>query len=194
MKPELEKILREKYPKIFVDSSKSSGESAMAWGCECGDGWFDIIDRLCQTLSNLYTSAIPVGSEGYMAVDAPAVVATQIKEKFGTLRFYYRLEPDEQVKKLREEGNPEVVRAIEDWLMAYASYVDGAIHMAETLTMHTCEISGLRGELHRTSSGWVKVLNRGVAATNPALSARGYAPVKQMLSSDTNPTVNQTNE
>jgi hypothetical protein len=104
MKPELEKILLEKYPKIFVDSNKSSRESAMAWGCECGDGWFDIIDRLCQTLSNLYTSAIPVGSEGYMVVDAPAVVATQIKEKFGTLRFYYRLDVKKEILRSCEQS------------------------------------------------------------------------------------------
>lgn len=46
------------------------------WGLECGDGWMDLIYRLSQAVSMHAKS---------MGLD---IVATQVKEKFGTLRFY----------------------------------------------------------------------------------------------------------
>ena len=55
--------LLNKYPKLF-------GE--MAFGIECGDGWFDLIDKLCEDITKA----------------DPEVIALQVKEKFGTLRFY----------------------------------------------------------------------------------------------------------
>ena len=60
----------------------------MCWGFSCGDGWYLLIDRLCSSLqwdtdTNKY----------------PQVVATQVKEKYGTLRFYYTLDYIEQAGK-----------------------------------------------------------------------------------------------
>ena len=47
MRDELDKILVEKYPKIFRDRYTPAWQSAMCWGFEHGDGWFQIIDSLC---------------------------------------------------------------------------------------------------------------------------------------------------
>lgn len=49
----------------------------MLWGFEHRDGWFDIILRLFHTLSSI------------ALVNKIDIKAKQIKEKFGTLRFYY---------------------------------------------------------------------------------------------------------
>ena len=46
MKQELEQQLIAKYPKLFGDVNKSPMESLMCFGCECGDGWYDILDNL----------------------------------------------------------------------------------------------------------------------------------------------------
>lgn len=48
----------------------------MSRGFECDDGWFDIIDVLCERIQFLIDHN-----------DRPQVVAQQVKEKFGTLRF-----------------------------------------------------------------------------------------------------------
>jgi hypothetical protein len=48
-------------------------------GDACGDGWFDLIDTLCERLQ-FWTDRNK----------APQVVAHQVKEKFGTLCFYPR--------------------------------------------------------------------------------------------------------
>ena len=55
-------------------------ESLMAFGFEHGDGWFDIIWRLCEDIEIL------MKEEGYNELEEFNVV--QVKEKFGTLRFY----------------------------------------------------------------------------------------------------------
>lgn len=49
----------------------------MWWGFLCGDGWFDLVDTLCAGLQSLTDNA-----------GAPQIVAVQVKEKFGGLRFY----------------------------------------------------------------------------------------------------------
>lgn len=51
----------------------------MCWGFCCDDGWFDLIDTLCAVITAQVTAGI-----------SPPVVATQVKEKTGRLRFGFR--------------------------------------------------------------------------------------------------------
>jgi hypothetical protein len=73
----LEQRLCQAFPEIFADSGKSPQESNMAFGCDFGDGWYDILEELCQQLQAIR--------------EASGIItrATQIKEKYGTLRFSY---------------------------------------------------------------------------------------------------------
>ena len=53
-------------------------ETCMCWGIDTGDGWYDLIDTLCGLLQfNTDRNR------------CPQVEATQVKEKYGTLSFYY---------------------------------------------------------------------------------------------------------
>lgn len=52
------------------------GVSLVAFGFECGDGWFDLIYQLCRD----------VQATGWGQDDGEYV--TQVKEKYGELRFY----------------------------------------------------------------------------------------------------------
>jgi len=77
MNPENTKKLYDKYPKIFAQHKLSMKVTAMCWGIECGDGWYWLIDQLCDCI------------QGYIdSNDKPQMEATQVKEKFGTLSFY----------------------------------------------------------------------------------------------------------
>lgn len=69
MKKELNELLHQRYPLIFSNSP----------GVACGDGWFDLLDALCQSVQSQ--------TDDY---NAPQVVVTQAKEKLGQLRFYTR--------------------------------------------------------------------------------------------------------
>lgn len=85
---------------------------------DVGSGWFDILDNLCAVLQ-----------EATQHPDGP-VQAAQVKEKFGTLRFYAWPCTDEH-------------RAM--------------IRLAEALSGSTCEYCGQQGKL-RNDHAWLKTL------------------------------------
>lgn len=120
MNPELDKQLCDKYPKIFANRHADMRSTAMCWGFECGDGWYDLIDRLC---SNLQFNTDHNSHTGVY----PQVIATQVKEKFGGLRFHVESATDVQ----------------------YA-----VISFAETLSGNVCDVCGKPGK--RGGSGWIR--------------------------------------
>jgi hypothetical protein len=76
MSPELDDALCAKYPFIFAGRHGDPATTAMCWGFEVGDGWFPLIDVLCEELQR------ETDQRG-----APQIVATQVKQKHGELRF-----------------------------------------------------------------------------------------------------------
>src|SRR5665811_1308045 len=64
-------------PVSSADRNRSAEETGMCRGFECGDGWFDILDALCERIQ------FTIDND-----DVQQVVARQVKEKLGTLRFY----------------------------------------------------------------------------------------------------------
>jgi len=123
MKTDLDQLLCEKYPKIFADRHKTMTETCMCWGFEHGDGWYNIIDQLC---SNIQHHIDWKEKQGHVV---PQVVAEQVKEKFGTLRFYYR-------------GGDDAI--------------DGMVRMAESMSGVTCEECGAPGTTG--GQGWISTL------------------------------------
>ncbi len=77
MKKALEDKLFDKYPKIFAQKDDDPKKTAMCWGIECGDGWYWLLDNLCNHLQS------HIDNNGYGQIEA-----LQVKEKFGGLRFY----------------------------------------------------------------------------------------------------------
>ncbi len=124
MREELDEQLVSKYPKLFVNRHKSIMETCMCWGFEHGDGWFNIIDKLCADIQSYIDRKSQI-SEGMVS----QVVVDQVKEKFGTLRFYY-------------SGGDD--------------YISGLVHMAESISSCTCEICGDVGRLR--TNGWHRTL------------------------------------
>ena len=163
MKAELQNRLYEKYPKIFRQKDLSMKETLMCWGISCGDGWYNIIDTLCEHLQNLvdrpheeiemYENWIKKEKEkneprkemngGYMPSSEeniaryeehienwkkkiiPQLEAVQVKEKYGSLRFYlngYPIQPEIDAK------------------------VTAYINFAEAMSYKTCERCGKPGK------------------------------------------------
>lgn len=177
MKQELQDKLFAKYPEIFRDRTLPMTESCMHWGIETGDGWFDLIDYLCEALTYTYSTSLFVGEE-YVEVKAPQAVANQVKEKFSTLRFYYHLEFDPAFSKLCETN--EEARKIAE---RYSTYFDGIVHMAEIMSGRICEMTGKPGECHvsgKSRYGWQKTLNREFAKTDEFHVGRGFIPFTEI--------------
>lgn len=120
MTPELEQKLYSAYPKIFRQKDLPMSQTCMCWGICCDDGWYTILNSLCSRIQ------IHVDQN-----KLPQVEAVQVKEKFGTLRFYVDHADD---------------------------YVRGLIAMAESFTAYTCETCGNAGK--RLTQGWYRTLCR----------------------------------
>lgn len=126
MSPEKTKTLQEKYPKIFR-LKDGSNEPCDLYGLECGDGWFDLIDTLCKNIQH----HVDWKSKNLLEEEREnfQVTATQIKEKFGSLRYYYN-------------GGDE--------------YIHGLIQMAESMSSKICETCGEKATIR--TNGWIKNL------------------------------------
>lgn len=118
MNQKLTEFLFKKYPNLFSDKDKSIMESLIPFGLECGNGWYKIIDHIGKKL-------LEWGIED-------KVIAVQVKEKFGGLRFYYSTEG------LTREENDKV---------------DRLIRRAESKSYKTCEQCGKPGKLY--DHGWL---------------------------------------
>ncbi len=200
MKPELDAALCAKYPKMFVNRNKPMNETCMCWGFSCGDGWYNIIDSLCEAMTYTYKTSLKVEKDRaikmgiqksewadadddayYLDVDAPQVIVDQVKEKYGTLRFYYHLEFEPNIRELAygENHDPEARKVAE----RFCSYMDGIVHYAECLSARTCEETGLPGEMHVSGGsryGWYRTLNREFAKTDEFCTSRDYVPVADL--------------
>lgn len=86
------KYLYDKYPKIFAQHTLPMTETCMCWNFECGDGWKDLLDNLCNKIQ-----------EHVDKNNLDQVEAVQVKEKFGGLRFYIN-GADDYVHKLVDEA------------------------------------------------------------------------------------------
>ena len=156
MRRELDEALCAKYPLIFKDRNADMRTTAMCWGLECGDGWYNIIDILCGKLTSDYRNAESryefikdkVGQpkwsgskelitqeqidEAKVRLDEETLkvpVASQVKEKFGGLRFY--------------------VQAATDKHYNYISF-------AESMSYRTCEECGSPGKTY--TDGWHRTM------------------------------------
>lgn len=123
--------LVETYPDLF----HPVGDPATAQGWpEVGDGWRDLLERAC------------VRIRAAIQADGGTFHATQIKEKYGTLRFYCdgALSP------------------------AADANVEEAIDLADTRSACTCD--GEPGRLH--GSGWLVTRCAECAAGRPLVESR----------------------
>lgn len=115
MREELENKLVADFPDLYRGVNLKPTESLMCFGFECDDGWFDLIYKLSKDIT---------------AIDK-TVMAMQVKEKFGGLRFY-------------------VGHASEE--------VFDLIDLAEEMSLKTCEKCGSTKGVALVGQGWVKSL------------------------------------
>jgi hypothetical protein len=115
-----EQRMKEKYPKMF---SQSYG------GFAVGPGWWPILEALCDQIHHHVEWKQNQLEKYQRGEGCPDVVVTQIKEKFGGLRFYY-------------DGGDNTV--------------DGMVRMAESWAHRSCEECGAPGKSRE--GGWIKVL------------------------------------
>ena len=113
------------------------------WGFECGDGWCDLIRQLCADIEVVASDA---GLDKQSA-EWPRVV--QVKEKFGTLRFYIRtpeVPDDDEYMKVDQSPAPQGFLALRP--VAGIKNIRALIEAAEARSMTICEKCGAPGQLY----------------------------------------------
>lgn len=120
MKDALEQALINRFPNLYREVYTDPKTSCMSWGFECSDGWYGVIYNLSLGLESLQKDRPDLD-----------IVAEQVKEKFGTMRFYTNSDYDPEVQELTD--------------------------LAERQTAVTCEECGDTGALWRRG-GWVRTL------------------------------------
>ena len=138
MRKDLDEKLVEKFPLIFKNRRGDPMETLMCFGFECGDGWFQPLYSLCSQIQHhidwshknkefdLKWNAEHPEEPREVREPVQQVVAVQVKEKFGGLRFYY------------DGGDDRVY---------------GMVRMAESWAANTCEECGAPGKLR--GKGWL---------------------------------------
>ena len=127
MKRELQEKLFSDYPNIFVQKDLDMTQTAMCWGISCGDGWYALLDELCSDIQSHVTNFNRNKSEEEHVV----CQATQVKEKFGGLRFY---------------------------IYGGSEYIDGMISFAESMSYRICTECGNASEKNETNRGWIHTM------------------------------------
>lgn len=113
MNEQLESYLCTRYPKLLPTEEPGS---LSLFGSECQDGWFALIYAACELIQ-----------EHSNHPSSEQVVVSQVKEKFGGLRFYYHGGDD---------------------------YVEAVVDLVERLSESICELCGAPG-LIRERNGWL---------------------------------------
>lgn len=122
MDKELQDKIFNDFPELYSDKDKSMLVTCMCWGIETENGWFNIIYNLSKEIEIERLKLC----EEYRKL----VKVVQVKEKYGTLRYYLNHETDEMSFWIREVENKSEI---------------------------TCEICGEFG-LNKEISGWYQVL------------------------------------
>lgn len=92
MSPELERKLYDDFPALYSNHTLPMTETSMCFGFQCGDGWYDLINRLSFDIAKIIATD--------EKLDPKLYTASCVKEKFGSLRFYMNYSTDEIGKEI----------------------------------------------------------------------------------------------
>lgn len=151
MDSNLQQQLYDKYPLLFAQKDLDNTQTAMCWGIGCGNGWYDLIDTVCNEIQELIDEPLhtielyqgfikqnpngeSVGAYQQLIAQAqekviPQVEIVQVKEKWGSLRIYLN------------HYNPEI---------------NSILSFAENMSSKTCEKCGNKG--YPASTSWIMSL------------------------------------
>ena len=150
MRNDLEEKLGEKYP--FMKKGRTLAEQRQsghiddlysAFGCECSNGWFNLLDEMCAKINDAYI-------EEKMK---PDIIIDQIKEKYGTLRFYYHFDGNDPFINAFDAIGAGTLRIKPKGDKPVYEKISEIVSWGEEQSGHICEICGKPGELR--NNGWL---------------------------------------
>lgn len=134
MNEDLEKQLYELGPILYQEKDLPMQQTCMCWGFECPDSWFDLLKELTIELESSINNKYKGKYE---------CVAQQVKEKYGSLRFYG------EIKILIENPTKDDLDLSNKLYEQFQELVDKAEYKSEKIC---CECGK---PATKTSSGWI---------------------------------------
>lgn len=107
MNEELQNNIFDSYPELFKNRDDLQ-QSLMGFGFECSDGWYDLINTLCADIYHYFNTkyeGVGYNDEKYFHEVPKHFSVQQVKEKFGSLRFYISSAPMEIFDMVRTAEN-----------------------------------------------------------------------------------------
>jgi hypothetical protein len=176
MKQELEEQLYKKYPKLFKERNLPMTQTAMCFGCEHSDGWYNILNKMCGLIQGRINQTRQ--SACYVQKYNRAL-RQAINGNDRNLRFYYQklghkgesieqyVKRDLEQKAFRQsfhEIAPQLhftqIKEKFGTLRVYSrggdEYCAGIIAMATSMSYITCEECGNPGKSR--DGGWIRTL------------------------------------
>ena len=165
MSPELDRLLCEKYPKIFRDRYSDARTTSMRFGFECQDGWFSLIDTLCGLLVEDYERTKYLYEYAKKSFEESA--ASEFSDEWIASRYTAeRVEQCRQEMELAESLVPVATQVKEkfgglDFHINYSNGMEKAfnyIHFAHRMSLRTCETCGTTNDAKPRSGKWIRTL------------------------------------
>jgi len=111
----------------------------MCWGFNVGKGWHKLLHNLCEKIDTIYN------------LSGIGVKVVQVKEKFGSLRFYTSPSFNERVKQAKKGSRC----GLEEKAKAIVEIIDDCVDMAENRSDKTCAECGENYYEKITIGRWV---------------------------------------
>ena len=154
--------LQEAFPFMRQNNVEEEHNIYKHWGFQCSGGWHGLLRECCEAIVARY-------AENGIALDEIDFEPAQIKEKFGTLRFYYgytdapcgiaafdNLATGESIR-----FEPKADGDIDDAKAKLRQDIRSIVRATEKKSRYTCEVCGVEGELRNDSDvgiHWVRTL------------------------------------
>ncbi len=124
----LDKLLVETFPNLYKDRYGDIKHTLMPFGFEVGSGWYKLLCEVSLKLEELIEAYIEENPD-----DPNRPKAVQVKEKFGTLRFYMDKSTEEMHKFIlkgeevsghicEECGEPGTTKKAGTWMFTRCNY------------------------------------------------------------------------
>ncbi len=166
MKKELDDKLCTTYPLIFSLRNGDKRVAPMAWGFQCGDGWYPLINKLCSVIQHHIDSSNEhrqwLASYNHMIDEALAGNLGPIEQKYPNLTHEGRMKMVAD-RTFRTEEKPLIVQLVAGQvkekfggLRFYVhkggdEFTQGAIALAESLSFTICDVCGNPGKVGNQS-------------------------------------------
>ena len=148
MKRKLELKLEHEFPfmsRLITKQIDSEKNLFVMFGCDCDDGWYELLRELCVEITEVYKKR---GLE-------PNIIISQVKEKYGTLRFYW-FTSFNTIETDRDEIDIVAMKEKEE-ISNFINELHDIVSKYEDKSESVCEKCGKKGKL-RDDLRWTRTL------------------------------------